>query len=230
MVGGSIFAIGLVGHDFVVGDGVGAGATDLAEKEPLESRLAFDHVILLMIHVEEVKLAGSFRKNMGKTREQAAHYGGAEGIEEKKQAWSRGKSRVYTVAADYPHGRARTVCRFPFVDIPAGHLCQERVEFDSDDFAKWVFRRQQHGASHACTHIHEREELDGRHGVGPLPSHEECLKHRWSDAEVCGRMAVVGVAGFEIASGDKAAGFDVVFRIEGVRGVSLFPGHARKPG
>jgi hypothetical protein len=55
----------LIGEDGVVGDSVGAGASNLAEEEATETAVAFDRGFLLVVCVDEIELAGAVREVPG---------------------------------------------------------------------------------------------------------------------------------------------------------------------
>ncbi len=56
----------------------------------------------------------------------------------------------------------RPACRLPGLQIALRYLRQDRIQFDSDDFAKRVFRSKQHGAAHAGAEIDECKSSDRR--------------------------------------------------------------------
>lgn len=61
-VGGGVFAFRLVGHDAVVGDGIGAGAGDFAVEEAEPAALCLEDGFLLVVDVENVEGAGDARR------------------------------------------------------------------------------------------------------------------------------------------------------------------------
>lgn len=68
----------------MVGNGVGAGAGDLAEKKTSEATRAFELAFLLIIDVEQVEFAGAISKLAGDALEQAAQDGRTERVEEEE--------------------------------------------------------------------------------------------------------------------------------------------------
>ncbi len=56
--------------------------------------------------------------------------------------------------------RSRPACGMPGLQIAPRYRHQDRVQFDSDDLAKRVFCRKQHGAAHAGAYIDECKAFD----------------------------------------------------------------------
>jgi len=59
---GLILAVGLVGHDPVIGNRIGTGSLHVPQKEPYKSSLRLKNVLLLTIDIEEIQLAGLVSK------------------------------------------------------------------------------------------------------------------------------------------------------------------------
>lgn len=94
VIGGGVFAVGLVGEDGMVGDGVCAGARDLAEEETLEAESAgtLELAFLLVVDVDEVELTGTARETCRGVTQEAAHNRRTKGIEEENETRAGGKT------------------------------------------------------------------------------------------------------------------------------------------
>lgn len=68
----------------MVGDGIGAGAGDLAEKKTPKATSALEFAFLLVVDVEQVELARAIGKFAGEAFEQAAQDGRTEWIEQEE--------------------------------------------------------------------------------------------------------------------------------------------------
>jgi hypothetical protein len=228
VVGGGVFAIGLIGEDGMVGDGVGAGAGDLSEKEALKAADGFQFPLLLVVDVEEIELTGAIVKLFGDAAEQAAHHGGAKGIEEEENGWGLRKRDVDGVAAANSRGRLNAAGCAPVLEIAAGDARQRWMEFDAGHLAEGHLGGEQDGAAHARADVDEGEVADGGDGFGAPPALDEAMEDRRRYAVVGGGMAVVAMAGFEMATGDEAAGADAIRYVEGMAGEAFGHGEARQ--
>ena len=62
MVGGCVFAVGLVGHDGMIGNRVLTRSFDLAQKKPTETALSLQDAFLLVVYIEQIQLSRATRK------------------------------------------------------------------------------------------------------------------------------------------------------------------------
>jgi hypothetical protein len=132
------------------------------------------------------------------------------------------------VCADKARGSANAPGSSPSGDVLSRNARKGGIQFNSNDTAKGEFRCKEHGAAHAGSNIDEREVFDGRSRMAALPSTDEGVEDRRSDAKVGSGMSVVSMAGFEVATGDKPTGFNAVFKIEGVQGITVIYRQARQ--
>jgi len=102
------------------------------------------------------------------------------------------------------------------------------VEFDADDGFEIERGGEQESASHACAEVDEGGVGERGCGCGFLPTFDQGMKYGGGHAVIGGGMAVVWMAGFEMATGDEAAGLDAELRVEWMRSISVFDGEARK--
>ena len=203
------------------GNGVGAGAADLAEKEARESGLPFDDSLLFVVHVQEIELSRAVRKSEGEMLQKAAHDRFAEGVEEENEAGAFGNPGLEDIAAGDLHRSRGATGGTPSADVLPGHTGEDGIEFDSLYLCKRMLGREEHGAAHSGADVDEAEVFNRSAGSGPLPTLEKGVEDGRGDAEVRGGVAVVSVTSFEKAARDKAAGLDAVFEVEGMRRETL---------
>jgi len=177
----------------VVGDGVGPGTGDLAKKEATKASAAFELPFLLVVHVEQIELAGAPRKFMGEPLEEPAQNRRAERIEEKEQDGALGKRKLDGIATGDPGGRKRSARRAPESQIAPGNLCQGRMEFDAKDLAKRHLCGQENTAAHARAHVDEGEVAKRRSGLSLTPMPDQPLKNRGGDTVVGCCMTIVSM-------------------------------------
>jgi len=228
VVGGGVFAVGLVGEDFVVGYGVGAGARDFSEVEALEFGVDFQDALGLVVDVKDVEPGGVGGQLPGPGVEESLHHGFAKGVEEEGQAGAGRKRELDGVGEDDLQGGLGTAGGAPEGNVLAGDAGEGGVEFDADDRAERELGGDEEGAAHACAEVEEGEVLKRRGGLGALPAFEQGEEDGRRDAVIGGGMAVVEVAGLEVTAGDQAAGADAEFQIEGVGRVAVLDGEARQ--
>ena len=89
----------------------------LANKEPCKTRLTFQNVLLLVVHIDQIQLLRSLGERFAPGRQQPPHHHCAKGIEEESQARPRRKRKLDRVAVDHTHRRfarpeARQMVRF----------------------------------------------------------------------------------------------------------------------
>jgi hypothetical protein len=206
----------LIGKDGVVGDGVGAGAGNLAEEEAPETAGSFDLDFLLIVGVDKIELAGAIREVPGDAQEKPAQDGFAKGVEKEEQAGTCGERKLDRIAAMDPRGRMSPVKRTPTPQIAASDVGQGRMKFDACHSLKGHFGGQQDGSSHACTDVYEGEVANRRDRSCSPPTFQERVKDGGSDAVVGRGVAIVAMAAFEMATGNEAAGTHAVGRVKWV--------------
>jgi len=221
VIRGGVFAIGLICEDGMVGDGVGAGAGDLAEEEAAETAMVFKLGFLLVVGVEEIEMAGAVLKVLGNVLEQAAQDGFAKGVEKEEQARAGGERKVDRIAAMDPRGRMDSVERAPMLQIAARDAGQSRIQLYARHSMERHLGGEQDGTSHACTDINECEVADGSDWFGSPPLVEKGAKDGGGDAIISGGVAVVAMAALEVTAGDEAAGAHSVGCVKGVTGEAV---------
>ena len=184
------------------------------------------HAFLLVVDIDEVKLAGAGGKGGGNSFEEAAHDGGAKGIEEKDEARSRREWVFRRIAAHHARGGACAARGSPVGQVAAGNAGQRGVEFDTDNRAKRHLRGQQQCAAHAGADINEGELVQIGGGLAALPALQQGLKDRGRDAIIGRGVAVVAVAAFEVAACHQPAGAHAVLEVEWVAGEAVGNGQA----
>ena len=199
-----------------IGHGIGVRAADLAAKEPFKSGLTGEHVLLLVIDIQNIQLPGAVGKFLFPHVQQPPQHGRAKGIEEKNQAGTRRKREIGGIAAMHTQGHAGAAGGSPQRKISARNPCQCGVQFDSDDGAKGILGGQQQSAAHACAEIDKRVRIDRRDGPALPPAHQNSLKDRRRNRVVSRYMPVVPVPGVEMAAGDQPTGAYAKFQIEWV--------------
>jgi hypothetical protein len=199
-----------------------ARASDLAEIQPRKTTLAFEYMVLLVVDIDQVKLTGTVGEVRGELGEQTAHYGSAEGIKEEDEARARGECKLNCVAAHESSCSAIATGLSPQGNIFSRSLRKRGIEFDSDYVVEWHLGGEQDGTSHARTHIHKSEVLDGGGWMGSSPSAKQGLEDRRRDTEVRSGVAIVAMAALEMATGNQAAGANPILNIERMPGVSIF--------
>jgi len=186
VIGGGIFSVGLVGHDFVIGDSVGARTAHLAKEKACESRLQLNGALLFVVHVEKIEFSGSVRKSACNMLEQSAHRRFTEGVEEEGETGSLGEFELHSIGAADLHRSAGAPGGSPFCEVPLGDSDETGVEFDSLHLQVWITGREQHGSAHPSTDIDEGEAADRGARPGPLPALVERMKNGRRDAKVGG--------------------------------------------
>ena len=210
MGGGGVFAVGLVVEYGAVGAVVGGRAADLAEVEAAETALALEFALLLVVDVEQVKLAGAVGEGGREMAQQAAHYGRAEGVEEEADAGAGRETKLRGVAQGEAQGGDGAAGFAPLSEVAAGNAGEGGMKLNAEDLTEGLFRGEEHGAPHAGADVDEGELLDGFGGAGALPAGEERGEDRRGYAIVGGGVAIVAMAGLEVAAGDESAGTDAV--------------------
>jgi len=185
-IGRSVFGFGLVGHDFVVGDGVRVRTRHFANVETPERRGGFKDMLLLIVDVEEVDMAGELGCRLLPGFEEAAHDGGAEGIEEKDDDGSGGQREFDGVGFDDAEDAAFAARGAPKPGVGAGDGGEVRVEFDADDGFEFESGSKQEGAAHAGSQVDECGFDERSCGGSSLPALDQGVKDRRGDAVVCG--------------------------------------------
>lgn len=100
------------------------------------------------------------------------------------------------------------------------------MDFHAGDGLKPELGCKQHSTAHAGSEIDKAGARDRRGRSGALPAFDKRKEDRGGDSVVGSGMAVVGMAAFQVAAGDKAAGSYTEFRVEGVLRVAIPDGKA----
>ena len=202
-------------------------APNLAVKKPLESRLAPEHVFLLVVDVQNIQLPRAFGKCPAPCAQKAAQHRRAKGIEEKNNAGSGRERKFQSVAAKHAHGHARATGGTPKGKIPACNARQRGMQLHANDGAKGIIGGEQHGAAHAGAEIDEGVFVDGRERAASAPAHDHALKNRGRDRVVGRYVAVVAMPRAEMTSRNQAAGAHAEFQVEWMADQAIF---FRQPG
>lgn len=218
---GGILAVGLIGKDFVVGDGIGARAADLAAKQPRKTLLLLKNVFLLVIDIEQVERANLQLEGFTPLLEHPLHHGWAKGIEKEGQAWSGRERELDGIRAIEFHPGLCAACLAPCGKIPACNANQRGVQFHAQDLAKGQFRGQQHSPAHACANVEKGKFFQQGSRPGALPALQQGVQYRRRHSVIGRCLPVVAMAAGEMPPGDKAAGSDAVFKIEGMRRITF---------
>ena len=72
----------------MVCDRISAGTSNLSKEQATKTNTPFELAFLLVIYVEEIKLAAAIREILGDAYEQTAQDRCAKRIEEEKQTWA----------------------------------------------------------------------------------------------------------------------------------------------
>ena len=96
------------------------------------------------------------------------------------------------------------------------------MQFDAHDGAKGKRGREQQCAAHACAEIDERIGIDGRDGPAAAPAHQNALKNRRRNGVVGCNVAIVPVAGIQMAAGDQPTGAHAKLQVEGMADQAVF--------
>lgn len=214
--GEGVFAVGLAGKDAPVGEGVCAGAADRAAEEAGESEAGVELGALLVVDVEDVKLAGARGEGAGPRGGETAQDRRAEGIEEEGDAGAGREGEGEGVAAENFRRRETAPGCAPVGKIAACDASESGVELDAENSAERELRGEEHGAAHPGAKIDEGVRVDGREGMAATPANDHGLEDGGSDGVVGGRMAIVAMAGAKMAAGDEAAGAHAVLEVEGM--------------
>lgn len=190
----------------MIGQSVGAGAIDFAEKEADETAGAhlLEFAFLLVVDVEDVELAGAAGACFGRGLEPAAEDGCAEGIEEKRDARAGGERVGDGVGAGDADGGKGAAGFAPHGGIAASARRESRMQLDADDLLERHLRREENGAAHARAYVHKGGVPQGGDGLCALPALKQGGEDGRGDAVVGGGVAVVGVAAAEVTAGDEA--------------------------
>lgn len=217
-----------MGEDAVIGQRVGAGAIDFAEKEANETAGAhlLEFAFLLVVDVEDVELAGAAGACFGGGLEPAAEDGCAEGIEEKGDARAGGERVGDGIGAGDADGGKGAAGFAPHGGIAASARRESRMQLDADDLLERHLRREENGAAHARAYVHKGGVPQGGDGPCALPALKQGGEDGRGDAVVGGGVAVVGVAAAEVTAGDEAAGADAVGQVPGMGEKAVFDGEA----
>ena len=98
------------------------------------------------------------------------------------------------------------------------------MQLNANHLAKRISGGQQHSPAHAGAEIDKRVCVDRRERAALAPAHDDSLKDGWRDCVVGRYVAVVAVAGAEMAACNEAAGAHAKFEVEGVADQAIFFG------
>uniref|UniRef100_E6QHL1 Uncharacterized protein n=1 Tax=mine drainage metagenome TaxID=410659 RepID=E6QHL1_9ZZZZ len=183
-----------------------------------------------MVGVEKVEGTGARTEALFDGLEQSFQDGCAKRIEEKGQTRGFGEDEFRGVATLDADGCQGEASRLPEVAIFAGNVSETGMQFDGDDLAKRQASGEQRGASHASAEVDEGVFPERSGTVQRPPAVAQALEDGRGNAVVGGAVAVVGMAGFEMAAVDEAAGFDLVFEVEGVTEIAVLDAEAGEFG
>jgi hypothetical protein len=228
IIGRSIFPIRLVGHYPVICNSIRLRTSLPAKKKPREPSLPLEHMLLFMVHIEQVEPSLSMCKHNRNAIQQPSHHRSAKGIEQEHHAGPAGKGRVDGIAADDPHRRPRPSRRLPDFKVVLRHLRQQRVQFDPDHPPERQLCCQQHGAPHARACVNKRKPFHRGRRIRSLPPPYKRSKHRRRNPEICRRMPVVRMTRFEKTPRNQPARLHAPLQIERVLRKSLRLRHPRQ--
>ena len=100
------------------------------------------------------------------------------------------------------------------------------MQFNADHLAEGHLRSQKDGAPHAGSQVDKRKVTHGRSGSGSLPTLDQAVKHRRSDAVVGRGVPIVMMAALEMTPRDQAAGAHAIGNVEGMAHESVGNGEA----
>lgn len=107
------------------------------------------------------------------------------------------------------------------------------MQLNANYAAKWISGGQQHGPAHARAEIDKGVRVDRRERAALAPADDDSLKDGWRDCVVGRHVAVVAVAGAEVAACNEAAGAHAKLQVEGMADQTIFfgqPGQAASAG
>ncbi len=202
------------------------GHRDGAGPEQFKGGVAGKDGGVLGVDVEEVELAGAGEKGGLDAAEELAQERGLKGMEEVQECRCYGHWRFQGITAQERDGAKQfwhTLSdgfRAPGeVEVTLGDAGELRIEFDAENLLKRRLGGNEHSASLAGTNVQKgiAIEREGRRGA-VLPEVEERPENGRGDPVVRGYVAVGGVAGEEVVTGNKAARVCAAKLIEGVGG------------
>jgi len=121
VIRGGVFAVGLIGEDGVVCNRISAGTSNLSKEQATKTNTPFELAFLLVIYVEEIKLAAAIREILGDAYEQTAQDRCAKRIEEKEQTWAIREGKLNRIAAIDLRRRVYSAKCSPMTEIATGH-------------------------------------------------------------------------------------------------------------
>ena len=216
-----VFGAPLVGHDPVIGDGVGTRAPHLALEDAREARGQTDGAFLLVVDVEQIEMARGTIHPRGQSAQQPTHDGLTERVEEKEEARTQRKCKFRHVRADEARWRLCPTGVTPRGDVLASDPRKPRIQFDSNNPAKRKLGREQYRAPHPGADIYKGEVLNRRGRAGPPPPLQDGMEDRRRHTEVRGGVAVVAMPGFEMPARNQATGIHMIFKIKRMGSVAI---------
>lgn len=200
----------------MVCDRISAGTSNLSKEQATKTNTPFELAFLLVIYVEEIKLAAAIREILGDAYEQTAQDRCAKRIEEEEQTWASRQGKLNCIAAIDLRWRVYPAQCSPTTEIATSNANKRRMDLHPHNSMKGHFGGEQDGASHARADVDEGKAANRRDWFRSPPSIEECTKNRGSDAVVGRGMAIVRMSTLQMPAGDKSARANAIRDIEWV--------------